>query len=198
MKHWLIAADLWQWTEEENRDAPTAEIPDLANHGSNQLLRATALAALKEDMRSWKRGNELACNAIVSRLGGNYYYDLEKETNAHKLWNGIARECRPEDSVLLNGLYRRLTTLKVGPCKDEADYTRQLRSIHNQILDIHPVLGLGNNYLTFLFYDGLSKGDQVHLPVDGDRIPWGRHAAVWDSLHFGIDHGLREQDELVD
>ena len=97
MKHWLIAADLWQWIEEENRDAPTAKIPDLATDGSNQLVRATALAAFEKDMRAWKRGNELACNAILSQLGNCYYYDFEKETSAYKLWNGIAKAVSPLD-----------------------------------------------------------------------------------------------------
>ena len=172
MKHWLIAADLWQWTEEENREAPTAETAGLANDGSNQLVGITALAAPKEEMRAWKRGHKLACNAIVSRLGNYYYYDFEKETNAHKLWNGIAKSCKPAGSVMLNDLYRRLTTLKVRSCNDEADYARQFRTIYNEILATNPKLKLETNFLTFLFYNGLGKGDQVHLPVEGERMPW--------------------------
>ena len=130
------------------------------------------MAELKEEMRAWKRGHKLACNAIVSRLGNYYYYVFEKEINAHKLWNGIAKDCKPAGSVMLNDLYRRLTTLKVGSCNDEADYARQFRTIYNEILDTHPKLKLEINFLTFLFYNGLGKGHQVRLPLDEERMPW--------------------------
>ena len=196
MRHWLIAADLWQWTEEENSEAPTTEVPDLANDGSNELARATALAKSKEKMHAWKRGNELACNAIVSRLGSNHYYDYENETNAHRLWNGIAKDCKPFESVMLNNLYQRLTTLSITSCKDEADYTRQFRTIYNEILDINPKLKLETSFLTFLFYNGLGK--EVHLPVEEGKIPWARQATILTQASSATKHDVNEMEEPVD
>ena len=102
MQEFLIPTGLWKWTKEENREAPTAEIPDRGKDGSNQLMRDTALAALEGKVLTWKTGHELACNAIVSRLGPLYFYEFRKESNACKLWSGIAKEFKPKDSVLLN------------------------------------------------------------------------------------------------
>lgn len=172
MREYLIAVILWRWTEEENSEVPTADIPDLANDGSNQLVRATALAALEERVLTWETGNDLASNAIRSRLGTNYFLDFRNETNAHKLWKGIARDCKPKGSVMLNELHRRLTTLSLRSCKDEVHYACQFRSIHNQILEINPGLRVETHFLTFLFYNGLGKEDWVHLPIDKDRMPW--------------------------
>lgn len=172
MQEYLISVVLWKYTKEENSEPPTAEIPDRANDGSNQLMRATALAALEKKGLAWKTGNELASNAIRSRLGPNFSHDFRNEKNAHKLWNGIAKDCKPRGCVMLYELYRRLTTLSVRSCKDEADYTHQFKSIYNQILEINPALRFETNFLTFLFYYGLGKGDQVDLPVDEERMPW--------------------------
>ena len=102
MQEFLIATILWMWTKEENREAPTAEIPNVANDGSNQPVRTTALTALEEKVLAWKTGHELTCNAIVSRLETIYFCDFRKETNAHKLWNGIAKEFKPTGSVMLH------------------------------------------------------------------------------------------------
>ena len=169
MRHWLIAADLWQWTEEENSEAPTTEVPDPANDGSNDLARATALAESKEKLREWKRGHKLACNAIISRLGDHYYH-YDEETNAHTLWNSIARDCKPFESVLLKGLYERLTTLSISSCTGEADYTRQFQDIYYEILAINPNFKLENSFLTFLFYNGLGKA--IFLRVEEEKMPW--------------------------
>lgn len=172
MREHLISVIIWKWTEKENSEAPTAEIPDLANDGSNELVRATALAALEEKVLAWKRGNELAYITILSRLGPYYICDYRYETNAHKIWNGIAKDCKPAGSVALNNLYQRLTTLSIRSCQDEADYTRRFKIIYNHILAISPALRLEANFLTFLFYYGLGKGDESHLPVDEGRMPW--------------------------
>ena len=69
MREYLIAYNLWQWTTVEKQDPPTAEIPALAIDGSNQIVPATALAALNQKMSAWKRGHALACNAIKHGLG---------------------------------------------------------------------------------------------------------------------------------
>ena len=92
MQEYLIAVDLWKWTEEKNSEAPAAEIPDRANDGSNELARATALAALEGKVDAWKERHGLACISIVSRLGTNYLYDFRAEINAHKLWNRITKD----------------------------------------------------------------------------------------------------------
>ncbi|KAK0516692.1 hypothetical protein JMJ35_001295 [Cladonia borealis] len=163
MREHLIAANLWQWTEVENKDPPIADIPALANDGSNQFVRTTSLAALNQKMSAWKRGHALACNAIISRLGTYYTYEFENEINAHKLWNSIIKNCKPAGLATLNDLYRRLVTHSLGSCKNEADYIGQFKSIYNDILSIEPKVQLEPSFLIFLFHAGLGKKYQEYL-----------------------------------
>ena len=191
MHKYLTAADLWEWTKVENKDAPTAEIPALANDGSNQLMRTTALTALEEKMFAWKRGNQLACNAIVSRLGTSYAYDFENETNAYKLWNRIVRDCKPAGLETLNDLYRRLMTHSLGSCKDAADYTGQFESIYKDILYITPNFQLQPNFLIYLFHTGLGEEYQDYFTAYTQT-----HEAIKDdkpaySLEYAMTRFLR-------
>ena len=163
MRQYLIAYNLWQWTTVENQDPPTAEVPALANDGSNQVEPTTALAALNQKMAAWKRGHALACNAIKSRLGLYYICDFENETNACKLWHGIIKNCKPADSVRLNDLYRRLVTHSLGSCKDVADYIGQFKSIYNDILSISPGLQLDPTILIYHFHTGLGEEYQDYV-----------------------------------
>ena len=191
MHQYLIAADLWEWTKVENKDAPTVEIPALANDGSNQVVRTTVLTALEEKMFAWKRGNQLACNAIVSRLGTSYAYDFENETNAYKLWNRILRSCKPAGLVTLNSLYRRLLTHSLGSCKDAVDYTGQFKSIYKDILYIDPKFQLQPNFLIYLFHTGLGQEYQDYVTTYTQR-----HEAINDdkpaySLEYAMTRFLR-------
>ena len=114
-------------------------------------------------MSAWERGHELACNAIVSRLGLYYICDFENETNACKLWNRINKDCKPAGLATMNDLYRRLVNHSLGSCKDAADYIGQFKSIYNDILSIDPKLQLEPNFLIFLFHAGLGKEYQDYL-----------------------------------
>ena len=163
MQQYLIANNLWEWVEEENKDPPTAEIPALINDGSNQAIVTAAKKALADETKIWKKGNQLTCNAIISRLGNNYINDFEGETNAYKLWHGIVRDCKPKGSGTLNDLYRRLNTLTLASCKDAADYGGQFKNTHNEIMNINPKLQLETNYLIFLFHTGLGKEYQDYF-----------------------------------
>ncbi len=191
MKQYLIAAGLWKWTKVENKDAPTAEISTLANDGSNQLVRTTALEAPEESMSAWEQGNKIACNAIKSRLGDYYFYDFKNEKNAYKLWSGIDRDCKPTGSGTLNNLYRRLDTLTLASCKDETDYACQFKSIYNDILDINPNFQRGPNFLIFLFHTGLGIEYQDYFTTYTQT-----HEAIKDdepaySLDYAITRFLR-------
>lgn len=51
MQQYLIASNLWEWTEPESKDMPTAQIPALANDGSNQAVVTTATETLQEKIK---------------------------------------------------------------------------------------------------------------------------------------------------
>lgn len=177
MQQYLIHSMLWDWTEEENKDIPTAEIPELAANGSNQAAVTAATKALALEVKKWKKGHQVTCNAIISRLGTNYINDFENETNAYKLWNGIDKDCKPAGSGTLNDFYRRLDTLTLASCKDTTDYTGQFKNTHNEITNIHSKLRLETNYLIYRFHTGLGKEyqdyftnyTQTHEAIQGDK-----------------------------
>ena len=204
MQHYLIAACLWKWTEVENKDAPTAETPVLANDGSDHLVRTTALPALEEKTSAWVQGNKLACNAIKSRLGTNYTIDFENETSAQKLCDRIDRVCKPAGLITLNDLYRRLITYSLQSCKDAADYARQFKSIYNEILHINPTLRLETNLLIFIFHTGLGKEyqdyvisyTQTHEAIKDDQPSYSLEYAITRFLHT-VRHLTSVRDESI-
>ena len=80
--------------------------------------------------------------------------------------------------------------------RTEADYTRQFRTIYNEILEINPKLKLETSFLTFLFYDGLGK--EVHLPVEQGKLPWAQQGTILTQNSSATKHGLHEMEEPVD
>ena len=186
MQQYLIATDLWKWTNVENKDAPTAEIPALPIDGRNQIVRTTALTAPEENISIWKRGHELVCNAIISRLGTYYFNEFQGETNAYELWNRIKGYFKPADLTTLNNLYRRLNTHSLKSCKDAADYAGQFKSIYNDILRIHPKLQFEENYLIFRFHTGLGREyqdyvntyTQTHEAIKDDKPAYSLEYAI--------------------
>ena len=107
MGQYLMAANLYQWTKAENKDAPAAEIPGLDNDGSNRLVQTAALIALEEKTLVWRHGKMIVCKAIISRLSANYYsyVECENETSAYKLWNSISEDYKPAGLETLKHLY---------------------------------------------------------------------------------------------
>ena len=186
MQQYLIATSLWEWTNVENKDAPTTEIPALATDSSNQDVRTTAPTALEEKISTWKSGHELARNAILSRLGHCYILDFKHETNAYELWNRIIRFFKPADLTTLNNLYRRLDSHSLGSCRDAADYIGQFKSIHNDILSIHPKLQLEENYLIFRFHTGLGKKYQDHV----NNYTWTHEAIKDDKPAYSLEYAI--------
>ena len=186
MQQYLIANNLWEWIEEDSKELPTAEIPKLADDGSNQPVVTAAKEALAIEVKRWKRGHLVACNAIFSVLGTNYVNDFENETNAHKLWNGIVRDCRPKGSGTLNDLYRRLDTLTLASCKDAADYAGQFKNTHNEITNIHSKCHMNTNFLIYRFHTGLGREyqdyfttyTQAHEAIQDDKVAYTLEYAI--------------------
>ena len=149
-------------------------------------MRTTALKAPEESVSAWEQGNEIACNAIKSRLGTNYINDFKNETNAYKLWNRIVRDCKPAGLELLNDFYRRLITHSLESCKDAADYAGQFKSIYNDILDINPKLQLETNFLIFLFHTGLGNEYQDYFTTCTQM-----HEAIKDNEPaYSLEHAI--------
>ena len=57
---------------------------------------------------------------------------------------------------LLNNRYRRLMALKLHDCKSASEYVGKFK-VHNDIVNMHELLGLNETFLIFLFHTGLGK-----------------------------------------
>ena len=181
MERWLTAADVYQYCEEdEYKDPPTAEIPTLKDDGSNKAEVTEAQKDLKEELKTWTRGNKMARNAILARLKSNYIKTYEKETSAYKIWHNLIRDCKPRGAGTLNEYYWRLGAITLASCKDVPDYIGQFKDLCEDIDNVHPVLLPPASYLIFLFYTGLGKDHQQyftsytqdHQSIEGDEIAY--------------------------
>lgn len=77
----------------------------------------------------------------------------------------LYQEYKPAGSAIFQDLDRRYTTLTLGDCTDIGDFAKQLRELHEELLQLDETVQIGNPNLINKFLMGLGDDYQSFLSI---------------------------------